>query len=264
MHAESTQYQGEPVTLNAAWQHRIGLYAPVRLWVKGLCEAQKFGGLAAPVSSGSAAGGPGLDPAHSVRAQFAFQPGRGAGPAGQQEPDAQAPGPAHGKPEHLGRGGIKPRQVVDGDEQRRAGDSERSTLKNPAATANRSGGAPVSSARNSAASRACRCGTGSPPTAPTSIPSSGSKSAAKESSASVPLGRAASTRTPRARARRSPRSHSAVLPIPGPPVNSSAANAFPPPRNSATAASSASRPTRVPPDAVATARPSSALRPRRG
>ena len=75
-----------------------------------------------------------------------------------------------------------------------------------------------------------------------SIPSKRSISPANEWRASAPLGRAATTRSPSPRASPIPASHSAVLPIPGPPASTSV-RSEPPARNSRSRASSGSRPT---------------------
>ena len=118
--------------------------------------------------------------------------------------------------------------------------SARSPLRTPSPIACGSGGSPAGSRRNSATSRALRCGPGKPASASSATPSNRSISAVKDSCASRSPGEADKTCRPWLRAASMPASHSVVLPMPGAPINTSGC---PAPTRSPSSASSASRPT---------------------
>ena len=125
----------------------------------------------------------------------------------------------------------------------RAGPATAARRAGPSAIACGSGGAPVGCARRSATSSACRRGGGRVASSSSSTPSSRSISAANESRVWASLARAASTRSPRLRPASTAASQRVVLPIPGPPVRTSARGRTSDARNASSADSSASRPT---------------------
>ena len=107
------------------------------------------------------------------------------------------------------------------------------------------GGEPPGSASRSAASRACRCGSGSSGRTSAAVPRNRSARPANGSSSSGLVGRATRTRHEPALASATPSRHSVVFPIPASPASTSAAGptCSRPSRNDSIALSSGSRPT---------------------
>jgi hypothetical protein len=90
--------------------------APERSWWQGQAEA-----LRQQTARGTQAQRPDLSRVQHGRPQRFLHAGSRARPSGQQELELLPTGPAIREREHFGRGGIKPLQVIHGDQQRLAG-----------------------------------------------------------------------------------------------------------------------------------------------
>ena len=172
-------------------------------------------------------------------------PARAATGARNAEPAGTRPGrlePPRGERERVRRRRVEPLHVVDRDQHRLAGGQRAQRVQQPerdraAPPAARPPARRVAARPRSAraAARAAR------ELVRVDRRRSRSISAANESRASAPLGRRASTRSPAPRAASTPASQSVVLPMPGPPVSTSAPTDDSGPRSPRTAANSDSR-----------------------